>query len=209
MVADFTDPVAAPHASLVFDLGGGLSVTVTGHSHNGGASGDAPFDTLLFATLSQNSEGLGITSPGGPGTDPDLDAAGVDELLRFTFNQPVTLFSVVFENVGSLDEFDMSVDQVDLDIDALLGSDSLEILPEGGFGDDSNLADFTGDGLTGTVFDFYTDDAGDAYRVRQFLVEAVGDGGGSDGGKDVPAPPALMLLGLGLAGLGLARRRPA
>lgn len=203
VVADFSGAFGL-FDQLEIDLGGGLAVSVSADTHNGGASGDAPFppgpSQLVY--LHRNDEGVGARNLSSGFID-DLDAFFASEFLQFTFNQPVTLLSVVLENGQGNDEFDMAVDDVDVDVDALLGTDDLVALPDGGFGDDSGLADFAGDGLTGTVFQFYTTDASDAYRIRQFLVEAVSD----EGGADVPAPPALMLLGMGLAGLGIARRR--
>lgn len=209
VVADFTGPVASFGGSVVIDIGGGLEVLVSPRTHNGLPDADAPFpvgSVAIAAELSRNDEGVGIFT--GVGDANDLDGFGVAERLLFTFNQPVTLFSVVFENIDSdsevegSDQFDMAVDDVDVDVDVLLGTDDINEYAEAGFGDDSYLADFAS-GLTGTVFQFYTTDQTDTYRIRQFLVEAVGEGGGAD----VPAPPALMLLGMGLAGLSLARRR--
>lgn len=206
VVADFAagaGDIVGAIPSLTLDLGGGLEVTVTAATHSSGVSGDAPFpqgsltETFVFRAF----DGLGVQSPGS-GFD-DLDSFGDPELLRFTFNQPVTLLSVIFERATANDEFDMAVDDVDVDVVALLGSDDMQALPIGDFGIGSRLADFTGDDLTGTEFQFYTTDFNDVYRIRQFLVEAAADEGD---GADVPAPPALLLLGMGLAGLGFARR---
>ncbi|MCG8696019.1 MAG: PEP-CTERM sorting domain-containing protein, partial [Minwuiales bacterium] len=136
-------------------------------------------------------------------TNVGIDGFGPDELLRFTFSKTVTLVSMVFQDVESNDEFDMAVDDMDVDVSALLGTDDIGALPNGGFGSDSNLADFTGAGLIGTVFDFYTTEADDDYLIRALTVDVAHDA------ADVPAPGALMLLGFGLAGLSLARRRRA
>ncbi len=209
VVADFTGSVLLTE-KLILDLGNGLQVSVEALGNPGGPGGDAPFpeDVItIFGDVHRNGEGIGARLESSAGGN-DLDGFDDAERLQFTFNQPVTLLSVVFENVDPNDEqqngddqFDMAVDDVDIDVLALLGTEDLILLPDGdGTGGDSHLADFTGAGLTGTVFDFYTTDVNDDYRIRQFLVEAVGEG------ADVPAPPALMLLGLGLAGLGFAGR---
>lgn len=213
VVADFKGP-GGFFDTLVIDLGGGLEVTVSASTHNTGAAGDAPFPPGPAgpSILNQGTEGLGVTTlSAGMADNFELDGSGASESLQFTFNQTVTLLSVIFETVEDNDEhfngddqFDMAVDDVDIDVLALLGTEDLNLLPDGGgTGADSNLADFTGDGLTGTVFQFYTTDENDDYRISEFLVEAVANGDTAD----VPAPPALMLLGLGLAGLGIARRR--
>ena len=200
---DFTGNGGDLGPGLLFDLGGGAELEVIAVNYPGGSVGDdAPFGSGEKVSLYQGIEGLGVFV--SPGDSVQLDGQGALEAMAFFFNQTVTLLSVTLDDGEMFDNFDMSMDDVDLDIVGLLGSDALLDLPEAAYGDDSRLADFEGDGLTGTVFTIYAADANDDFRVRELLVE-VTDGG--DTGDDVPAPSAMLLLGMGLAGLGLARRR--
>ena len=66
----------------------------------------------------------------------NLDAAGLSEFIRFTFNRPVTLLEVVFDNTSTFgpENFDMAVDNVDVDVASLLGTDAINDLPNAGFG---------------------------------------------------------------------------
>ena len=206
VVANFTGPTnTAPDMS--FDLGGGLSVTATAYLHDGGPAADAPFGTATPIEVYQRPSGLGAFN--GPGDTSSVD--GTDpEFLRFTFNQEVTLLSVVFHFITDNDQLDMAVDNADIDVVEFLGTQDLDTLPDGDFGASGSVATFADGGLTGTVFDFYTTDSNDNYIIRELLIETAADGGGDgdgDGGKDVSEPAALLLLGMAVASFCLARHR--
>ncbi len=159
--------------SLNFDLGGGLTVTVTGFAHAEGPRADAPFAPLNKRGLFQTQKGLGVY--GGLGDGTQLDGLAPADLMRFTFSRPVQLRSVLFEDAFGADEFDMAVDQMDVDVAGLLGTERLAQLPDGGFGEGSALADFADHGLVGKVFDFYTADQDDDYNIRRLTVIEVAD----------------------------------
>lgn len=202
--------------SLFFDLGDGLELTVTAGTHSGGGAGaNAPLNVTGTADISQTGGGApGIGVRSRIVDSSQLDSSGPNEFLRFTFSQDVTLLSTVFEaasNAGAgTDEFDLGIDGVDLDIDGTFGTDRLRNFSDAGFPggtdrevDFSGGVDFVGDGTlallpaTGQVFDFYTDDRNDDYRIHSLTVEAV---------EAVPEP--LTILGtLTALGMGAAFKR--
>ncbi|WP_287524055.1 PEP-CTERM sorting domain-containing protein [Okeania sp. SIO2C2] len=195
--------------SLFYDLGDGLELTVTAGTHSGGASADAPLNVINSALIAQrngNRPGIGVLS-GQPGDSRQLDASGPNEFLRFTFNKKVTLLSTIFEaasNAGAgVDEFDLGIDGIDLDINDTFATDTLRNFPGAGFpgGSDRKVdfsggVDFDGDGTNalfpakGLVFDFYTDDRNDDFRIKEIEVSV-----------DVPESTSILsLLALGTLG---------
>lgn len=201
--------------SLFFDLGNGLELTVTAGTHSGGSGANAPLNITGSADITQtggNQPGIGVNS-GGSFDSSQLDAAGPNEFLRFAFNREVTLLSTVFESASNAgagtDEFDVGIDGIDLQINSTFGTDTLRSFPGAGFPggtdrevDFSGGVDFADDGTDalfpakGSVFDFYTDDSNDDYRIRSLTVKAV--------------PEPLTILGTVTAlGMGVVAKRRA
>ena len=213
---DFAD--AGPDVpSLFFNLGDGLELTVTAGVHSGGASADAPLNISGSTNISQtggDSAGIGVNS-GQAGDPSQLDALGLDEFLRFTFNQDVTLLSIIFEAASNdgpgNDEFDAGIDGIDLAITNTFGNDTLLSFPEAGFPgstdrlvDLSGGVDFAGDGTntlfpaTGLFFDLYTDDSTDDYRIRKITVSQ----------EVVPEPSTVLaLFTIGGIALGTSKKK--
>jgi hypothetical protein len=214
---DFTDGASGNFSELFYELGNGLTLTVTAGFHSGGAGANAPLNIIGDADVARRgggSPGIGVKNSGPD--DSQLDASGRNDFLRFTFNKEVTLLSTIFEAASSLgsgtDEFDAGIDGVDLQIIDTFGTDNLVNFPGAGFSgstdrlvDFSGGVDFAGDGTddllpaTGLVFDFYTDDSGDDYRIREMKVSV-----------DVPEPASVLgLVGFGsvAAGTMLKRKR--
>ena len=192
--------------SLFVDLGDSLELTVTAGVHSGGARANAPLNITGSAKITQTggrAPGIGVRS-GQKNDSSELDASGPNEFLRFTFNQEVTLLSVIFEAASNsgpgTDEFDSGIDGIDLQINSTFGNDRLRSFPDGGFSggtdrlvDFSGGVDFAGDGTnalfpaTGLIFDFYTDDKNDSFRIAEITVSH----------HVVPEP--LTILGAGTA----------
>ncbi|MGD1699433.1 hypothetical protein [Dapis sp. BLCC M229] len=99
----------------------------------------------------------------------------------------MTLLSTIFEAASKagpgVDEFDLGIDGIDLHITDTFGSDTLRSFPGAEFPgptdrlvDFSDGVDFAGDGTNALfpakdlVFDFYTDDRNNSYRIREIEV---------------------------------------
>jgi len=204
-------------SQIVRDLGNGLTLTVEAFTHSGAAAADAPLAGLSPAKISQrggDEPGIGVKS--GRFDYNRLDPIGGREFLRFSFNKDVNLKHTIFESVqgptrkfwDNGDAFDLGVDSVDLDIEDTFGTDVLAAFPDAGFPGDTDYkvdfsggADFAGDGtddskpVVGKVFDFYTADWNDSYRIRELKVAV-----------DVPEPAVMLGLSAVAAGL-IAQKR--
>lgn len=161
---------------------GSLAVEVRGYIHSGGGSGNAPFNAIDQRFLHQSPNGLGVRSSFNDNTN-QLDAVGRNELMRFNFSGPVKLLSMVLSLASGNDEFDMAIDNVDVNVNALLGTDRIADTSNshitangGGFAfpildytidfSDVNLASFS-------QLDLYTDDNGDGYKIVSITVSSV------------------------------------
>lgn len=209
-------------SQIVRDLGNGLTLTVEAFTHSGAADADAPLQGIQPAMVTQDGgdePGLGVQSGllGGSFDDPRLEPLFLTrEFLRFSFNKDVNLKHTIFESVqgptrriwDNGDAFDLGVDNVDLDIEDTFGTDVLAAFPDAGFSGDTDYkvdfsggADFAGDGtgdlkpVVGKVFDFYTADWNDSYRIRELKVAV-----------DVPEPAVMLGLSAVAAGL-IAQKR--
>ncbi|MEM9772559.1 MAG: PEP-CTERM sorting domain-containing protein [Cyanobacteria bacterium P01_D01_bin.73] len=191
---------------LFKDLGDGVSVTVTAGRHSGGPRADAPFDRTRDALVTESRNGLGVYS--SLFDSNQLDGRGRADFLRFTFSQEVTLHKAFLSSAQRNDEFDAAIDDVDLDINDTFGTDRIVRFPElGNSGihvvNFKNGVDFDGDGTnrkfsaTGTIFDFYTTERNDDYRVAGLKIWT-----------EVPEPGMVFgLLGIGAVLAGSSRKR--
>ena len=170
------------------------------------AYSNAPFanETSCGKCIAQHGSGVSVKVKGD--NTHELDNR---EFLRVTFSAPVIIDRVWFNSVDAYDEFDMAVDNVDLPIKGLLGTDFISQLAKDDLAGTSKteyVADFGKDNplLKGSVFTFYTDDHNDDYKIAALGFEAAN----LDNVAPVPLPAGIMLMlgALGLTGATRLRR---
>ncbi|MGD1850976.1 MAG: PEP-CTERM sorting domain-containing protein [Cyanophyceae cyanobacterium] len=204
---DFTGLYGKSVPNIFQDLGNGVSLDVTAGFHAEGANENAPFDDVYDAKVSKKyGYGLGVKNSPYDGSN-ELDGSGYQDILRFTFSQDVTLHKVFFSKADYFDQFDASIDEVDLHINNTFGTDYIVDFPEVGYTGIHRVnfkkgVDFAGDGTSkkfpaiGQIFDFYTANKHDDYRIAGLKVWVM-----------VPEPGTVLgLLGVGAAMVGVARK---
>jgi len=161
----------------------------------GGLAGHTSVNVMFDAYILQSWDGIGIT--GGP------------DRFRFV-GDGTTILDTTFSNVvGKMQNFPSNFGDPSSS-PPRTGAAESDTLGYGFIGDtvysfdftfahtDASLVlDFIGSGLQGL--------SDESFGIDNIRVELLSDGGG--GGGEVPEPATLALFGLGLAGLGLARRR--
>lgn len=188
-----------------------------GHSFHDPCYGDYP--KFHDKKVNVNGEGIGVYAPFFIfGDSRETDGFLHPESLRLMFDfsmsnaTKATLKSLEFD-IDSFrfhgkrfrdpdDELELFVDGKDIDLTAMLGGSNLignkhtsyrrTCDYQGDF--DNCVVDLYGLGLTGTMFDIVAEDFSDDFR----LVRAT---------FWIPEPGTLAVFGVGLAGLGLARRK--
>lgn len=185
---------------LVFtDAGTGITATIYGGTHSGGAGANQPFPSETDCGKCVAQHGNGISIDRGGSDSHEIDASGPDEYIRVVFSEAVLLGQVWFNAASGDDEWDMGVDNVDFDVNAVFGNDKIENLIDDnllGTGSDDDRADFLANGgaVMGTVFTFYTDDNNDDYKLAAMNISQI-----VNNTNPVPLPAGLPLA---LAGLG-------
>ena len=143
-------------------------------------------------TLQQFGGGLGICSStrqsGSCREDHEVDGSQGNEAVRLTFESEVYLNTIYFDYVGSNDDFNYRVDG---------GSWGYEDIVGPYHGNDGHYT-FSLPGLLGTVFDIAAWYSNDDFKLRGVEYTAV---------SAVPLPPAVLMFGAALLGLGWVKRR--
>jgi hypothetical protein len=176
-------------ASLVILMSSTASAALVSFDFTGGPTqiGDPlSFSEGGYELIVTGTPGVAVDTDFGLGVRSRLlfdsnqvDGAGPDETISFSFAQNVRLVSVIFGAVGFDDDFTLALNGV------VLGSADI---PNG------NVFDFTQFDLSGTSFGFGVAGSNDDYYISGLTV-------------DVAAPSVIALFGLALAAIGFSRRK--
>lgn len=181
---------AATYQSVVTQSQEAVDLSVTGYT-----------DTLGFVSSSQVSQwsgGLGVR--GGGSSNTQVDASWFsNELLKFDFSQDVEIQSISFMFFDSDDSAKV------VDYDARFFWDKyVETITKGETKTSNGLSTFTfSDNFFTSLLGVTTADLSDNFTIRSLTVNT------KTAVAAVPEPSMIGLLGAGLIGLGLARRRSA
>lgn len=196
---DFSTPnhIGGTHDSINYTIGGvSLDVTAWTINNNGnGAINSATQVTGNYKGVQAGADGLGVKTKAA-GSDNKLDGNGHNEALLFSFDQDVFLDFINFGSWGSIDNFNLTLGGINGNTILNSFSSSDTSLFVSGITGGSNNDHFHLSGVYGNQFLIWGDHRSDSFRVDDIKITAA-----------VPEPSVIALLGLGLVGLTLVRRR--
>lgn len=164
---------------------GGLDLDVDGYRDG--------FWGLSDAQIARSVNGLGVK---GGDTNSEVDGGNGDELVVFDFSQEVEIQSISFMFFDGNDEAEI------IDFDArLFWEKYVETITKDETSTNAGVSSFTfSDNFFTSLLGVGTTDGGDNFTIRSLTVN-------TKTAASVPEPSVIGLLGIGLIGLGMCRRR--